>query len=174
MKQEEAAWILVLALLIFAPAARAQTSEQAAVSSNSDQQNIQAYIDLLRGNVRQQKAEMMGSVMQLSAADAAKFWPIYEQYDQELAKLNFELEFFAYGKTSDWGELTAIRQDVILKIAGIVEAAGTGFAAPTRLTYQAKDPGIDADKANDIVRQVTELRANNAFQFPGEVQTTSR
>ena len=31
---------------------------------------------------------MMGSVMQLSAADAAKFWPIYEQYDEELAKLN--------------------------------------------------------------------------------------
>ena len=86
----------------------------------------------------------------------------------------FELELFAYGKTSDWAELTAIRQDVILKIAGIVEAAGTGFAAPTRLTYQAKDPGIDADKANDIVRQVTELRANNAFQFPGEVQTASR
>ena len=31
---------------------------------------------------------MMGAVMQLSAADAAKFWPIYEQYDEELAKLN--------------------------------------------------------------------------------------
>ena len=86
----------------------------------------------------------------------------------------FELELFAYSKTGDWTELTAIRQEVILKIAGIVQAAGTGFAAPTRLTYQAKDPGVDADRANDIVRQVSELRANNAFQFPGEVQTASR
>ena len=86
----------------------------------------------------------------------------------------FELELFAYGKTSDWAQLTAIRQDVLLKIAGIVEAAGTRFAAPTRLTYQSKDPGIDEDKANNIVRQVTELRANNAFQFPGEVETASR
>ena len=86
----------------------------------------------------------------------------------------FELELFAYGMTGNWPELTAIRQDVLLKIAGIVQAAGTGFAAPTRLTYQAKDPGIDTDKANDIVRQVAELRANNAFQFPGEVQTASR
>ncbi len=83
----------------------------------------------------------------------------------------FELELFAYGNTSDWAELTAIRQDVILKIAGIVEAAGTRFAAPTRLTYQSKDPGVDADRASDIVRQVTELRADNAFRFPGEVQT---
>jgi MscS family membrane protein len=81
---------------------------------------------------------------------------------------------FAYGKTGDWAELTAIRQDVILKIAGIVEAAGTGFAAPTRLTYQSKDPGIDANRANDIVRQVTELRAKNAFRFPGEVQNAPK
>jgi MscS family membrane protein len=86
----------------------------------------------------------------------------------------FELELFAYGKTSEWPELTAIRQDVILKIAGIVEAAGTGFAAPTRLTYQSKDAGVDADRANDIVRQVAELRANNAFRLPGEVQTATK
>jgi MscS family membrane protein len=85
----------------------------------------------------------------------------------------FELELFAYGKTSDWAELTAIRQDVILKIAGIVEAAGTRFAGPTRLMYQSNDPGIDADRASDIVRQVAELRANNAFRVPGEVQTAS-
>jgi MscS family membrane protein len=86
----------------------------------------------------------------------------------------FEMELFAYGKTSDWTELTAIRQDVLLKIAAIVEAAGTRFAAPTRLTYQSKDPGLDTDRANDIVRQVTELRANNAFLFPGEVRVATK
>jgi hypothetical protein len=88
MKKRNAAWILVVALLFFAPAARAQTGQQAGTSSGSDSQNIQAYIALLRSDVRQQKAEMMGAVMQLSAPDAAKFWPIYEQYDAELAKLN--------------------------------------------------------------------------------------
>jgi hypothetical protein len=88
MKPQKAAWILVLALLGFAPAARAQTSEQAAMSPASNAQNIQAYIDLLRSDVRQQKAEMLGEVMQLSAADAAKFWPIYSEYDTELASLN--------------------------------------------------------------------------------------
>ena len=29
----------------------------------------------------------------------------------------FELELFAYGKTGDWADFTAIRQDVLLKIA---------------------------------------------------------
>jgi MscS family membrane protein len=51
----------------------------------------------------------------------------------------FELELFAFGKTGDWTEFTAIRQDVILKIAEIVEAAGTRFAGPTRLTYLSRD-----------------------------------
>jgi hypothetical protein len=95
MKKQKAAWILVLALLVYVPAAWAQdsmqstqTGQQTGTSPNSDDQNMQAYIQLLRSDVRQQKAEMLGEVMQLSAADAAKFWPIYSEYDVELNKLN--------------------------------------------------------------------------------------
>jgi MscS family membrane protein len=69
----------------------------------------------------------------------------------------FQLELFAYGKTGDWAEFTAIRQDVILKIAEIVEAAGTRFAAPTQLTYLSRDGGVDAEKSNDIVHRVTDF-----------------
>jgi uncharacterized protein YqeY len=90
MKKQKAARTaisaLVTTLLTFAPGVWAQSNAQPA--TKSDPQNIQAYIDLLRADVRQQKAEMMGAVMQLSAADAAKFWPIYEEYDAQLAKLN--------------------------------------------------------------------------------------
>ena len=83
----------------------------------------------------------------------------------------FELELWAFATTADWAAFTTIRQDVILKIAEIVEAAGTRLAAPTQLTYLSKDAGIDLGKANDIVGQVTELRASDAFRFPGEVRT---
>jgi hypothetical protein len=67
-----------------------QPQSSAATSGESDAQkkNIKAYVDLLRKNVRQDKAEIMGSVMVLSADDAAKFWPIYSEYDVELTKLN--------------------------------------------------------------------------------------
>jgi MscS family membrane protein len=83
----------------------------------------------------------------------------------------FQLELFAYGKTGDWTEFTTIRQNVILKIAEIVEASGTQFAAPTQLSYLSRDKGIDAEKANDIVRRVREPRANDVFRFPGEART---
>ena len=96
MRKQTAAWILVLTLLGFVPAASSQdkaqpkkTGAQASTSPNADaQKNIQEYIELLRSDVRQQKAEMMGAVMLLSAADAAKFWPIYSEYDAELTKVN--------------------------------------------------------------------------------------
>lgn len=86
--------IMLLMLLVqFAlvlPPGRAQTSTQkpAAAAPSTEEKNLAAYIDLLRSDVRQQKAEIMGSVMELSAADSAKFWPIYSEYDAELTKLN--------------------------------------------------------------------------------------
>jgi MscS family membrane protein len=83
----------------------------------------------------------------------------------------FQLELFAYGKTGDWTEFTTIRQDVILKIAEIVEASGTQFAAPTQLAYLSRDKGIGAEKAVDIAPRVIERRANDVFRFPGEAPT---
>jgi len=71
--------------------AKTQTTDKsvpASSTANAQDLNVQAYIDLLRTNVRQQKAEIMGAVMVLSADDAAKFWPIYNEYDAELTKLN--------------------------------------------------------------------------------------
>jgi MscS family membrane protein len=60
----------------------------------------------------------------------------------------FQLELFAYGKTGNWAQFTAIRQDVMLKITEIVDASGARLAAPTRLTYQVRDDGVCADKTD--------------------------
>jgi vacuolar-type H+-ATPase subunit D/Vma8 len=95
MKKQKAAWILALALTVLVPGLRAQDNtqptqsvKQPGSSPDSSAQNIRAYTELLRSDVRQQKAEMVGEVMQFSAADAAKFWPIYSEYDAQLSKLN--------------------------------------------------------------------------------------
>jgi hypothetical protein len=89
-----AASVFVL-MLFLAPLVRAQTKPQnnqsgaaAPAGTSTQKSNIQEYINLLRIDVRQQKAEIMGSVMALNAQDAAKFWPIYSDYDTQLTKLN--------------------------------------------------------------------------------------
>ena len=83
----------------------------------------------------------------------------------------YQLELFAYGKTGDWAQFTSIRQDVILKIAEIVEASGTQFAAPTQLAYLSRDKGVDAEKASDIVRREAESRVGDVVRFPGDSRT---
>ena len=96
MKRKTAIWIIILAwpaLVTFAGAQASarpvQTTEQSTLPSagNADK-NLQEYIELLRSDIRQRKAEVMSQMMQLSAADAARFWPIYNQYDAELNKLS--------------------------------------------------------------------------------------
>ena len=62
-------------------------AQQPTAITDNAEKNVQAYAELLRSNVRQRKAEVMAEMMQLSAADAAKFWPVYDDYDRELAKL---------------------------------------------------------------------------------------
>jgi len=81
---------LVFCLVTFAhQTAQPQGAQETAPSvTDTQQQNIQEYVELLRRDVRQQKAEIMGAVMLLDVDQSAKFWPIYSAYDHELTNLN--------------------------------------------------------------------------------------
>ena len=72
----------------------------------------------------------------------------------------FQLELFAYAKTTDWMAFTALRQDVVIKIAEIVEASGTQFAAPTQLNYQAGDLVAEPENNNVGILRMTGLKGN--------------
>jgi MscS family membrane protein len=81
---------------------------------------------------------------------------------ESFAGAAFEVELVAYGKTADWAEFTCIRQDVLLKIAEIVDASGTGFAALTRLLYLSSDDGnmrrLTEPQAGDTTEAISESR----------------
>jgi hypothetical protein len=66
-----------------APPAKAASS-----GASAEEQNTKEYIALLRKDVRSQKSAVMNQMMQLDPDQAAKFWPIYRDYDAELTKLN--------------------------------------------------------------------------------------
>jgi hypothetical protein len=65
------------------PAAKA-----AAPAAKPNELNIKEYVTLLRQDVRSQKSAIMSAMMQLDPDQAAKFWPIYRDYDAELGKTN--------------------------------------------------------------------------------------
>lgn len=68
------------------PASTGQTASS--TDKETQEKNISKYIELLRSDVRQDKTEIMGALMQLSAEQAGRFWPIYDEYDKELTSLN--------------------------------------------------------------------------------------
>ncbi|HZD49216.1 MAG TPA: hypothetical protein VE178_10765 [Silvibacterium sp.] len=92
MKRHAAIWIMFLAWPVLVTTAGAQANHQpqtsATASDGTQSKNMQEYFELLRSDIRQRKAEVTAEMMQLSAADAAKFWPIYNDYDAELNKLS--------------------------------------------------------------------------------------
>ena len=45
------------------------------------------FIELLRKDVRSQKKQIIAENMDLSEAEAVKFWPVYDQYAAELSRI---------------------------------------------------------------------------------------
>lgn len=96
MKIRPAPWLAVLAIFLFclmgaiwvkASQGSVNTVQQPA-GDDAKQKNIQEYVTLLRSDVRKQKTQIMGAMLELSPEEAAKFWPIYNEYDAELTKLS--------------------------------------------------------------------------------------
>src|SRR4051794_22822707 len=88
--------LIATIVVLFGVSARAQTLTKPAgkatglgkseLASNEDM-NIRAYIELLRTDVKKSKSQIMGDVMQLDADQAAKFWPVYKDFESDLSLL---------------------------------------------------------------------------------------
>jgi|SRR6516162_748063 hypothetical protein len=127
MKNKKVLWLSVfLMIVLFVPAAHSQDNAQAAKSdqqggapptTDTQKKNVQAYIEMLRSNVRQNKAEIMGAVMLLSADDAAKFWPIYSEYDAELTKVNDQRVANIEEYARNYNEMTDQKADELVQKA---------------------------------------------------------
>lgn len=103
--------MLSVSALLVVPAAAVSSPQE----TDAREKNIQEYIKLLRADVRQEKAEIMGSMMLLSAADAAVFWPIYNEYDTELNGLNDKRAANVKEYASLYPELTNTKADELIR-----------------------------------------------------------
>jgi len=122
MKQQIQLWLPFLAFMALCPVALAQEQSADAqkrasspAATDTQKKNLQEYIDLLRSNVRQQKAEIMGAVMQLDVDEAAKFWPIYSEYNAELTKLNNLRLANIQDYASHYDQLTDAKADALVQ-----------------------------------------------------------
>jgi Spy/CpxP family protein refolding chaperone len=89
---------LAITLMVIALAATNSVLAQNSVSAKKDaangsitnddsQQNPDDFIELLRKDVRSQKKQITAENMDLTDAEAEKFWPIYDRYAAELSRI---------------------------------------------------------------------------------------
>jgi hypothetical protein len=84
-------WSLIgalTALLFSVPRTLAQQPTSEPPKTETQETNIRAYVELLRADVNAKKTAVYTDIMQFNDEQAAKFWPIYREYDLELNKLN--------------------------------------------------------------------------------------
>jgi hypothetical protein len=88
------AWALVV------PAAYAQAA------SKDDLTVTDQDIKLLRKDLRSEKKQLIATHLKLTDAEAAKFWPLYDQYSAEMAKLGDQKYALIKEYAQNFGSLT--------------------------------------------------------------------
>ena len=78
---------LTLALCLCPRSVLAQGTK-VATPDDTREANLRAYVELLRSDIRSQKIAIITELMDFTEAEDAKFWPVYREYETELAKVN--------------------------------------------------------------------------------------
>jgi hypothetical protein len=86
--------------------ARAQTPAAAPSDAAKQREEMDKAVDALRKDARATKADILGKTLALDSTQAAAFWPLYKQYEGELATVNDERVGIIQDLTEHYSSLT--------------------------------------------------------------------
>ena len=98
----------------------------------------------------------------------------HPKIDNETVRIRFvgygasslDIQIRVYALAREFNEFYAIQEDVLLRVADIVEQAGTGFAFPSQTLYLSRDGGLDEERGEAAMRQVQSWRKAGRLPFP--------
>ena len=100
---------------------QAKSSKQASTASSKDNQaSIDQSVALIRQDLRSSKKQTIAASLQLTDAEATKFWPLYDRYSSELSKLGDQryalIKEYAngYGTVTDDQALSILKRSLSL------------------------------------------------------------
>jgi hypothetical protein len=94
-----------------------RATAQTAAPPDPREANLTVYAELLRSDVRAQKAAFLTELMELTDAEDTAFWPIYREYEAELAKLGDERIAMIQEYSAKHGALTNALAEALAKRA---------------------------------------------------------
>ena len=79
---------------------------------------------------------------------------------------SLDISIRVHALTREWDEFYAIREDIFLRMKGIVEESGSGFAFPSQTLYMARDDGLDSERCESAINKVKSWRETGKLPFP--------
>lgn len=115
--------LLVIAsgLLLSSVATYAQAPQSTPAPSAQSQVSLDQDIQLLRGDIRSQKKEIVAANMNLTPDEATKFWPIYDQYTAEVAKIGDSRVALIKEYASSYNTMTDAQSNDFMKRATAID-----------------------------------------------------
>ena len=96
-----------LATLLGQTPVKSPSTQESPASLMTDQEkNFRAYIELLRSDVKKNRSQIVGQVMQLDAGDAAKFWPIYTGFEAEYTEYGYGVLALILNYAANYNDMT--------------------------------------------------------------------
>jgi hypothetical protein len=103
--------VKMLLLLVFVgtcldhPRTLAQAASPAQSTANSEA-GIDRDVQLLRQDIRSQVKQLIAANLKLTDTEATKFWPVYDLYTADLAKINDQRYALIKEYSDEWGTMT--------------------------------------------------------------------
>lgn len=101
--------LFAAALFLSAPQTNAQATAQttsAQAPTPDQQQELDKDVNLLRQDIRAKKKKLIAANLQLTADQATKFWPVYDQYTADLVQINNTKYALIKEYAQNWGTMT--------------------------------------------------------------------
>lgn len=123
MLKKSSVTLLVIAsgLLLSNVAMYAQAAQSAPATSAQSQASLDQDIQLLRGDIRSQKKEIVAANMNLTPDEATKFWPIYDQYTAEVDKIGDSRVALIKEYASSYNTMTDAQANDLMKRAAAID-----------------------------------------------------
>ena len=110
---------LVVLAMVFAAAAFAQDK---GTKAKDKELNLRAYTELLRADLKAKRVAIITEIMDFDDKDAAAFWPVFKQYDQELTKIGDSITKLVLDYVDNYSILTDAKADELMTQVFAIEA----------------------------------------------------
>src|SRR5208337_2890252 len=114
--------LLVGSVSVMGQQAAQQAAAQSAPGADAQANNIRDQdIEMLRADLRRQRKQIMAENMTLTADEATKFWPIFDQYRREAIKPNDERWAVIKEYAANYNTMTDAQAQDYMKRANAVD-----------------------------------------------------